>query len=127
MENKECMSNLATVERYYQAINDNNVAEAEKFLHDEIQIKSPLDVMTGKEESVGSIRGFAGAIKNLTIRTKCSSVDQVMLAYDVEFPEPIGHFPSAGLISFKEGLISYIELYYDPRRITGAVEKEIFN
>ena len=38
-----------------------------------------------------------------------------MLAYDVDFPAPIGNIPSAVLLNLEEGLISKIELFFDAR------------
>jgi len=38
-----------------------------------------------------------------------------MLVYDLDFPAPVGKLPTAGLITFQDGLIAKIELFCDGR------------
>jgi hypothetical protein len=43
-----------------------------------------------------------------------------MLAYDVDFPLPIGKVSSAMLMTFQDQLILKIELFYDARQVEKA-------
>ncbi|KJV80299.1 MAG: hypothetical protein ACEY3D_09020 [Rickettsia sp.] len=49
-----------------------------------------------------------------------------MLALEFDCPEPIGIFRGASLLSFNDGLISRIELFYDARPFVSKKE-EIFS
>lgn len=40
-----------------------------------------------------------------------------MLAFDINFPAPIGVVRSAVLMSFKDNLIHRNEMFYDPRAL----------
>jgi hypothetical protein len=38
-----------------------------------------------------------------------------MVVYDLDCPEPVGPFSSSALMTFENGLITKIELFYDAR------------
>jgi len=75
----------------------------------------PLAKMTGKEAVIEAIKKFASFFKTLTIRAKFGFGDQAMVVYDSDFPEPIGNLSSVALMTFYEGLITKIELFFDAR------------
>ncbi len=52
-------------------------------------------------------------IESLTIRTKFGAEDQAMIVYDVDIPGIAKGFPGALLLSFCDGLIVRIDLFYD--------------
>jgi hypothetical protein len=56
-----------------------------------------------------------GMTKALHLRAGFASGDQAMLVYDLEFQDPIGSCPTANLMTFQDGLIRTIELFYDAR------------
>jgi hypothetical protein len=109
--------NLHTALAYYQAMNDKNLDEVAKYLHPEVTLLSPLAEVLGKEAALQAAKGFCSFMKKITIRAQLSSQDQVMLAFDIDFPAPIGAVRSAVLMSFKNGLISRNEMFYDPRAL----------
>jgi hypothetical protein len=49
------------------------------------------------------------------VRTVCSSDNQATVAYDLDFPKPIGNVPTIALMNFSRGIITKIELFYDAR------------
>jgi len=49
-----------------------------------------------------------------------------MLAFDLDFPPPIGNLPIAALMTFKNKLIVKIELFYDARPVD-MKKDEIFS
>ncbi len=111
------MSNLnATIaEAYYTAMGEKNIAQLEKYLHPDVIFIAPFSKQTGKEAVLESTKQFASFFKTLKIRAKFGSEDQAMIVYDVDFPAPIGNLSSSVLMTFHEGLIAKIELFYDAR------------
>lgn len=106
-------NNLLIVLAYYEAINQKRPDLAAEKLSDNVKLITPLDEKHGKTEVTGAIKGFCSAMENVFIKAKFASDDQVMLAYNILFPQPIGNLPAAGLLTLDQGLITNIELYYD--------------
>ena len=109
--------NLSVVLSYYQAINDKNTNTAAQYLAQNVQIISPLATKHGKDDVVSALKGFCSAVESVFIRAKFSDNDQVMLAYDITFPEPIGNLRAAGLLTLENNLIVCIELFYDGQAV----------
>ena len=108
-------TNIEIAQTYYKAANEKNITNMGLCLHPNAQLISPLATINGKEAVLASATGFVNFLNSLTIRASFGSDDQVMLALHLEFPEPIGHLPSAALITFKDGLIIRNELFFDTR------------
>ncbi|MCB1107750.1 MAG: nuclear transport factor 2 family protein [Chlamydiia bacterium] len=106
---------LSTAVAYYTALGKKNLEEIEKYLHPDIQFTDPQETVIGKEAVLKAAQGFSGIFKTLTIHAKFSSEEQAMIVYDVEIPGFAKNLRAASLLSFKEGLISKIELIYDSR------------
>jgi ketosteroid isomerase-like protein len=109
------MNNIAIIETYYKAMGEKNIASMEKYLHPDVQFISPLSKTKGKEAVLEATKGFANFFKTLTIRSSFGSADQAMIVYDVDCPEPFGIIRTASLMTFKEGIIVQIELFFDAR------------
>lgn len=107
--------NLASAEAYYNALNNKDLELIERCLHPTVHFLAPLAELSGKEAVFKAARDFSTFFKKLTIRTIFGDEDQVMIVYDVECPSPIGLIRTASLVTFSEGLISRIELFYDAR------------
>ena len=118
--------NLNIAITYYTSMNNKEFDKMASCLHPNIHFIGPLSVMDGKESVVEAAKNFAMFFKNLTISEKFSSNDKVMLALEFDCPAPIGIFRGASLLSFNDGLISRIELFYDARPFVQKKE-EIFN
>lgn len=119
-------NNLAIVLAYYEAINDNNPSLAAEKLADNVQIISPLATKNGKIDVVKALKGFCSVVEHVTITAKFTSENQVMLAYDMLFPKPIGNLRAAGLLNVDQGLITSIELFYDGQ-VVMSKRDEIFS
>lgn len=119
-------NNLSIVLSYYDAINNNNPNLAAKKLSDDVQIISPLATKTGKDDVVEALKNICSIVERVTIRTKFSSEDQVMLALDMHFPKLIGILRVASLLKLEQGLISCIEMFYDSQAIISKKD-EIFS
>ncbi len=107
--------NIISAKAYYEAINNRNLAEAEKYLDSNVEYMGPLTNMSGKKAVVNGIKYFMTVFEKLNIRTVIGSKDQVILIYDLDCPAPIGNVRTAVLMDFKNHLISKVELFFDPR------------
>ena len=110
-------TNLATAKAFYTAMGDKNIEALEKLVHPDVHFKGPLAEMSGRDAYLSATRAFQSMFKSLKIRNIFGDEDgdQVMLAYEVEFPEPFGKVPSAVLMTFKDKIVTAIELFYDGR------------
>lgn len=107
--------NVASAVAYYQAMNNKDLSVMEKYLHSEVRLISPLADIKGKDAALNSVKHFLAVFNKLTIRAYCGNGDQVMLAYDLDCPSPLGVVRGAVLLTFQEGLIISYELFYDAR------------
>jgi hypothetical protein len=97
------------------AMAEKNIAGMEKYLHPDVHFISPLAEKDGKAAYLDAAKNLMSFFKTLTIRTTFGSDDQAMVVYDFDFPAPIGHVRTAGLMTFQDGLITKIELFFDAR------------
>lgn len=100
---------------YYTALGEKNIEKVSKYLHPDIQFTDPQETVVGRESVLKAAQGFAGIFKTLTIRAPFGSEDQAMIVYEVEIPGLSKKLQAASLLSFQEGLISKIELFYDTK------------
>jgi len=107
--------NVLSAKKYYQAMNDRNVATIEKLLHPDVQFISPMVQATGKEKMLGVMSNFGKLFKTLTIDTAFGSGNQVIVIYDLDCQPPVGTFRTAAFMTFQDGLIARIEAFYDAR------------
>ena len=108
--------NIATALAYYQAMQRKDLIALEKYLHPDVRLIGPLADITGKDAVLASVTNMVRLFKTLTIRAQFGeSGKQVMLAYDVEFPQPMGVSRAAVLLTFQDGLIKGYELFFDAR------------
>lgn len=119
-------NHLNIAESYYEAMLKKNFDTMASYLHENIQFIGPLSEMQGKEPVVNAAKNLSQILLNIHIRSKFSFDNQIMLAYDFIFPEPIGKLRAAVLMEFINDTISKIELFYDGRPFTEK-RTEIFN
>ncbi|MFM8453512.1 MAG: nuclear transport factor 2 family protein [Gammaproteobacteria bacterium] len=105
--------NLNLAESYYNAMLAKDFDKMAGYLHDNVHFVGPLAEMHGKDAVVLAAKNFGGILQDIQIRSRFASHDQIMLAYDMVAPKPIGKFRAAVLMEFKGRLISKIELFYD--------------
>lgn len=116
---------VSIAEAYYSAVGRKNIAEIEKHLHPDACLIGPLASISGKQAVLEATRNFAGMFNTLTIKAKFGSENQAMIVYEVEMPDPIGTTPSASLMTFQNGMITKIQLFYDARPFV-VKKEEIF-
>lgn len=104
---------------YYMALGEKNIEAVKEYLHPDIQFTDPQETVIGREAVLKAAKGFTSIFKTLTIRTKFGSENQAMIVYDVDIPGFPKKLQAASLLSFEEGLISKIELFYDSTGLKG--------
>lgn len=105
--------NLNLAENYYNAMLAKDFDKMADYLHDNVHFIGPLAQMHGKDAVVRAAKNFGGILKDIKIRSRFADGNQIIFAYDMIVPEPIGKFRAAVLMEFENKLISKIELFYD--------------
>ena len=108
-------NNVALAEAFYTAMSEKNIGVMEKYVHPDIHFSAPLAKLKGKEAYLEALKGFTAFFKTLTIRATFGEGDQAVVIYNADCPAPVGKLPSAALLTFYEGLIIMVELFYDAR------------
>lgn len=117
-------NHLARAEEYYKFIGEKKPDEFKKYLCSDVEFCGPLAILKGKDAVVQATTNFMNAFEFLRIRAKFSSGDQAMIIYDVDMPG-ITTISGASLMTFQNGLIVRIELFYDGSRFLEK-KQEIF-
>jgi hypothetical protein len=106
---------------YYTALGQKDIDAVKKCLHPNVEFADPQEKVLGREAVLKAAKGFTGIFKALVIRKTFGSEDQAVVIYDVDIPAFEKNLRAASLLSFKEGLISKIELIYD----TGCLKRGV--
>lgn len=110
--------NVTLAVAYYKAMGDKNLTIMEQLLHPDVRYLGPLADITGKDVYLESMKKiFFPSFTKLTIRTQFGFGEQAMLVFDLDCPAPVGTMRMAVLIGFKDGLISRLEAFFDPRPV----------
>lgn len=107
--------NLLIAESYYSAMLAKDFYKMASYLHENVHFISPLAEMHEKEAVVLAAKKFAEILQDIQIRSRFAYHNQIMFAYDMVVPAPIGKFRAAVLMEFTDQLISKIELFFDAR------------
>ena len=108
-------NNVATAEAYYTAFGKKSIAEMEQYLHPDVHFVGPFAQLSGKKAVIEAAKTFAKMFNTLTIRVKFGSDDQAMIVYDFDWLDLGKTFSAAVLMTFHDGLIAKVELFYDSR------------
>lgn len=106
----------AKAEEYYKLVSEKNVEGIKKYLHPQVELYGPMAALKGKEAVIEATSNFMKTFQSLTICAKFGAGDQAMIVYDVDMPGIANNFPGASLLSFRDGMIVKIELFYDASR-----------
>lgn len=110
--------NLKKAEEYYTQVGARNADAIKDYLDSEVVFKGPLGAHKGKEAVIEATRNFMNTFKSLIIRAKLGAGDQAMIVYEVDIPNVSPTFMGTSLLTFKEGKIVNIELFFDGSRFT---------
>jgi ketosteroid isomerase-like protein len=105
--------NAASAEAYYKAMNDKDLSAMAQHLHADVRLVTPMEDLTGRDAVLAAAKKLLNFIQNIEVQAKFESSTQAMLAYDMRFAEPVGLCRAASLMTFKDGLISRNELFFD--------------
>lgn len=100
---------------YYKALGEKNMDAVKDCLHPDIQFSDPQEKVIGREAVLKAAEGFTRIFKTLTIRAQFGGDHQAMIVYEIEIPGFPKKLQAASLLSFQDGLISQIELFYDSK------------
>lgn len=107
-------TNYATrAEEYYRLMGAKNIEGLKDFLAQNVEFYGPLAKLKGKEAVTQAVTHFANSFNSLTIKARFGEGEQAMVVYDVDIPGISKEFPGAALLTFQEGLIVRIQLFYD--------------
>lgn len=90
-----------------------SIPELEKYLHPEVEFKSPLMQIVGKENVAQGAQHFMNAFNSLEIHHVFEENDSAMIIFDTHCPAPIGTFRSATYIIIENNFIAKMELFFD--------------
>jgi hypothetical protein len=107
--------NVASAVAYYKAMADKDLTSMARHLHPDVRLVTPMEELTGKEAVLEAAKRLLPLINSIKVHAKFGSEDQAMLTYDMEFAEPIGVTRTAALMTFKDGLITRNEIFFDAR------------
>lgn len=106
---------ITFAEAYYKAHNDKDLKAIARHLCPDVQLVAPMWEASGREAVLEAAKRFLTIIDSVEIRARFESGDQVMLAYDLNYGKPAAICRTAVLMTFTEGLIARLELFYDTR------------
>jgi hypothetical protein len=119
-------NNVMRAVEYYTLLGEKKVEAIKQYLDANVEFKGPLAALRGREAVIMATSNFIKSFKSLKIRAKFGTGSQAMIVYEVDIPDIAKDFPGASLLTFKEGLIMKIELFYDGSRFLEK-SKEIFS
>ena len=93
---------MSLASSYYNAMLAKDFDKMAGYLHDNVHFIGPLAEMQGKEPIVTSAKNFGGILQDIQIRSRFAAGDQIMFAYDMVVPAPIGKFRAAVLMEFTD-------------------------
>ncbi|MDP1836106.1 MAG: nuclear transport factor 2 family protein [Chlamydiales bacterium] len=106
-------NNVAIAEAFYAAMANKDLATLAEYLHPDVYFRSPFVQSSNAAGYLEAARKFVAFFTSLTVRNKIASDNQVVVIYDIGFPAPIGNIPTAAWLTFNEGLVTKIELFFD--------------
>lgn len=106
--------NLLAAVSYYEAMNNQDLAQIAKLLDDEVEFIGPLAQFSGKDKVLLAAKGYFSLLNSVSIKEKFEDGHQAILVYEMDVKE-IGKFRAVTLFTFKDELITRLELFYDAR------------
>lgn len=99
---------------YYNALNKGDIKTLATYLHPQVLLISPLSKITGKDAVCVAAQDFSSFFHRLIIKESFENEECAVIVYDLECPLPVGLIRTAVLMTFKEGVIVQIELFFNP-------------
>ena len=80
-----------------------------------IVFKSPTATTNGRDAYLAAAKRFISLVERIDVRARCVTESDAMVAYDFVCREPIGVSATAELITVKNSLVAYSEVFFDAR------------
>jgi ketosteroid isomerase-like protein len=120
MVQAESDTNLKIAEAYLAAWQRKDLAGIGEHVHANVRFKGPMVETTGKEAFLAAAQRIFPPLESLVVRHTSAAEGRVVAIYDFNCVAPIGVCRTAELITFQDGLISGVELFYDARPFVAA-------
>ncbi|MDQ2680705.1 MAG: nuclear transport factor 2 family protein [Candidatus Eremiobacteraeota bacterium] len=102
-------------EEYLAAWKAKDIEGIARHIHPDIHFTSPMAQTDGREAFLASSGRMFPILKDLVVRSKFASQDQAIFTYDFICADPIGTCSTAELMTFQDGKIKSVELFFDAR------------
>lgn len=100
-------------EEYYRLVGAKDIEGIKKYLDPDVEFYGPLATLKGREAVLVANTHFMNSFNSLTVQAKFGQGDQAMVVYHVDIPGISKEFPGAAMLTFRDGLIVRIQLFYD--------------
>ena len=100
-------------EDYYKALGKKDIHLVKTFLHPEIVFSDPQESVSGKDNVLDAAERFSHIFTSMDVRSVFEKEDEAAVIYNVNISGLKNPLKAVSHLSFKDGLISKIELFYD--------------
>lgn len=120
-------------DEYLAAWKAKDIEGIARHIHPDIHFTSPMAETDGRETFLASSGRMFAILKDLVVRSRFASQEQAIYTYDFICSDPIGTCRTAELMTFQEGKIKSVELFFDARpfeklaRLRGAQSESAKN
>lgn len=104
---------------YYTLVGEKKSEEYKQYLHPDVEFSSPMATLKGKEAVYNQTLGFTKVLNALKIRESFGHEDKAVVVYDTDISGVDQSVPSVSLLTFKDGKIVTIELFFDGTPFNG--------
>jgi ketosteroid isomerase-like protein len=101
------------VRSYLESWDRKDLTGIGKYLQPQVHFKSPTSETTGKEVFLEAAKRIFPLLHGVTVRFVFVCGEQAAAIYDFNCLEPVGVSRTAELITFQDGLIARVELFFD--------------
>lgn len=99
--------------KYYTAMGQKKIQALEQYLHPEVEFKSPLMQVVGKENVAQGALKFMDVFNSIEIQHIFEDNDSAAIVFDTICPAPIGTFRSVTYMTIENNFITNMELFFD--------------
>lgn len=110
---------------YYEAVGAKDGDTVASMLDEHVSFVGPFASLHGKEAVLTATTHFMDAFRSLTIQDVLTNGERAVVIYSVDMPDVSDDFPGASWLTFNNGRIQRIQLFYDGVKVAKKKD-EIF-